>query len=340
MDKRGEASLGGVLAAVLSWWWLLVLCVILGLMVSLGAESRAPATYEAVTTVQVYGYTRAPDMPTEQIIASSETVAAVAAEALADGSTAAQLRDVTSVGNPSGSQVLRFRVLMSDPQEASDVANAYGDAYLAVREQQLVQTDPRAAEGLAGGSIVERAETPTAESGPDKYAYIAGGLALGLLAGIVLALIADRLDPRVRNARRMQHLFYDEVLVSGGSPAETSAIVALIGQRTSLEGGNPKVALLGDDPELVEKLVPFITRQSVAVASGAGGGVLEREPAGIDLINAASLAAPAEQVAAAMDCGLAVIVAGKKSRRGQVLGLNSQYAVVTGRSCLGWFVKA
>jgi|GEM_PF-2767982 len=66
------------------------------------------------------------------------------------------------------------------------------------------------------GQLAGEAADPGAPSSPNKPLYLAGGLLIGLLAGIVIALVRDRRYDRVRSAAELQHSVGAPVIVEFG----------------------------------------------------------------------------------------------------------------------------
>ncbi|MBV9822065.1 MAG: hypothetical protein JO144_07435 [Actinobacteria bacterium] len=76
------------------------------------------------------------------------------------------------------------------------------------------------------GELAGKAVEPGSPSSPQKLLYLAGGLLIGLLAGIVTAVVRDRRNDRVRDAAELQH--------SLGAPVIAEIGVAESGSRPSL----------------------------------------------------------------------------------------------------------
>ncbi len=71
---------------------------------------------------------------------------------------------------------------------------------LALRERQ----HEVAAVGANPGRVVGRAMPPASDTGLSSRVIVFGGLALGLLIGVLLALAQDRIDGRIHSARRVR----------------------------------------------------------------------------------------------------------------------------------------
>jgi succinoglycan biosynthesis transport protein ExoP len=82
------------------------------------------------------------------------------------------------------------------------------------------------------GHVVGAAVVPVSPSSPRPVLYLAGGLLFGLLVGIVLAVVRDRRDDRVRDASELEYglgapvIAESESSESGSRPGELAAIDA------------------------------------------------------------------------------------------------------------------
>jgi capsular polysaccharide biosynthesis protein len=85
---------------------------------------------------------------------------------------------------------------------------------------------------ITPGQLAGEAAAPSSPSSPRRVLYLAGGLLIGLLAGIILAVLRDRRDDRVRNSAELEHSLGAPVIVEstvseGGSrPGPPAAVAA------------------------------------------------------------------------------------------------------------------
>lgn len=176
---------------------------------------------------------------TEREILQSQEVARLALDSLGrSGEGTGDLIASMGVVAPEGSQVLRVTVTADSPQEAATLTDAVAEAYLefrrrggtemadrfirlidervaelstgstdqAAREQIRQLSDQRHALSLFGqdpGRVIGHAEPPQEPSGPGLPLFVLAGLVGGLLLGVVVALARERVDRRVRFARRL-----------------------------------------------------------------------------------------------------------------------------------------
>jgi capsular exopolysaccharide synthesis family protein len=129
-----------------------------------------------------------------------------------------------------------------DPQLAAEIANAYGEAYIAFRRntdrgqvQEAIQLAEATLEEMTaaeqegevgqelrtqldqlrleqalqtgGAELVQPATPPGAPSSPHPTRNVVLGLVLGLLLGLGLAMLLDRFDRRVRTSEEMEELY-------------------------------------------------------------------------------------------------------------------------------------
>lgn len=196
------------------------------------------------------------NIETERNVMASTSVAADAAELLRDDSKPASLLSTISVSSPPDSLVLRVSYVGPSPERAAQVANAFADAYLkyraagaedvasriiqsledsiesiaqgddgkglseAAKQAQIValrqQQQQLSGVSLDTGRVIGPASVPTEPSSPGLPIFIVGGLALGVLAGLALALLVEQFDPRVRRADRLAEATGRTVLATAG----------------------------------------------------------------------------------------------------------------------------
>lgn len=397
MAVRSTQTVGGVAAAILERWRVMLVVVLATLAAAGVLIAVVPPRYSSTSTVQVAAMSVNPlsntlspvDMETERIVGGSEVVAARVAERLADGTTAQSLQSSLVVGNPSSSQILRFEVRRRDPGAAARTADLFAEEYLANRVENTQSVADEVADRLTrqiallegrranasgttledlnrqisslrgqevtlatlsffGGRIVGRAVAPSSPVGPGPEAYLAAAVALGLLAGAFLALLFDRFDPRVRNARRYQQHFLLEVhdIRTAGDEVEAARaiLVAARAARTirGVAGNRPlSVAVLSASTRAAEDVGEAFAAASrdlglhmqPASAAGAGG---EARADRLAIADASGAGSPTLQVAAAVGADAAVILASHRDPRRVVEhlvdGLSSEGVTVS----VGW----
>jgi capsular polysaccharide biosynthesis protein len=196
-----------------------------------------------VSPINVLPLESAPvNIDTERAVVTSTGVAHQVAETLKTGETTADLLSDVSVTTPENSQVLRISFTAANPSAAARGANTFADAYLdsrvnraheiadetihnietrigqilsnqasgeqrAALQQQVLalreQQNSLATIALDPGRVVGQAQPPSQPSSINPAILGAAGVLLGALIGLVLALLRDRVDPRVRSPHRL-----------------------------------------------------------------------------------------------------------------------------------------
>ena len=146
-------------------WMVLGLALLGGLFAAVIASQQAP-TYESESKVLVKPVVLSPTDPTQTIdvnmdteaeLAQSEAVAQLVVDALDTGETPGELLDDLSVDVATDTEILSFSYQASDPTEAQDRAQAFADAYLRYRRQQVSEESlKRKKELLAQGQALNR----------------------------------------------------------------------------------------------------------------------------------------------------------------------------------------
>lgn len=186
---------------------------------------------------------------TEREILGSPEVARRASEAIGETfSVDSVLLTSSDVAAPSGSQVLQVSVSDSDPDQAAAYANALGQAYLEFRRQGATDTaaryiqaidqqiaeleasaDPAVTQAILAtlreqrttlslfgqepGRIIGPAIPPTDPSSLSFSVFLAAGLVGGLLVGVGLVLLRDRVDRKIRFAARLAEITRSEPVI-------------------------------------------------------------------------------------------------------------------------------
>lgn len=114
-------------------WGAVTAITVISTLIALAVGFLLPQRWEAtaIMSLQPVAVTTGSsdiNMETERVVASSASVANLAAESL-DGVDASTLRDALEVRVPRGSQALEFVVVLGDPEQAAAAANAIAGAY-------------------------------------------------------------------------------------------------------------------------------------------------------------------------------------------------------------------
>lgn len=174
---------------------------------------------------------------TDQQLAASGAVASRVAKQLHLGARAGSVLTGTRAAVSADSNVLTITATNRNPRLAARVANAYARQYIAFRlatsqrrlgtalrtlERKVAKAGPadrqafrlqlaRAQLAFAGNAadaqVVQRASVPTATITPRISKKLVIGLLFGLLLGVGLAVLRDRLDPRVKRVADVKAIF-------------------------------------------------------------------------------------------------------------------------------------
>jgi succinoglycan biosynthesis transport protein ExoP len=138
---------------------------------------------------------------------------------------------------------------------SNSVDKARGEAERNVLTNQLTllnsRLSPLLAIALDPGEIISDARLPEKPSSPDQTLNLASGLGAGILFGIVLALLLDRLDTRVRRGRDISDRLGLPMLLELPEKAHTLSLLPPT-HRASRELGRLRNVLLTTVPEPAE----------------------------------------------------------------------------------------
>lgn len=127
-------------------------------------------------------------VPKYQVYVTSDQVMSAAAKSL--GATESQISNHLNASIPTNTSNLTIAVDGTSPSFVAHAANQ-----LVTATQHFSRSDP-----LLIGTVVAQAVTPTSPSGPNRHLLEAAGVVLGLLVGVGVVLLLDRVRPVVRTA--------------------------------------------------------------------------------------------------------------------------------------------
>ncbi len=197
------------------WMWIVV-ATILGVVASIAVTMSMTPKYTAKATLFVtvqssqdtayarsqYAMQRVGSYP--QLISDPEILNGVIKELDLDLSMQ-DLKESLTAANPVDTVLLNVTASASTAELAADIANSAAPL-LAEQISSLENTDPEKL--LVTPELSVPASEPVSPVAPRKTVNLALGFIAGLSVGIVLALVIDKLDPRVIRAkdaeRRMQ----------------------------------------------------------------------------------------------------------------------------------------
>ena len=205
-------TLGGVLAALRMRWLVVVLAVLLGAAGALTLAVMTPKSYVATATVMLRwvgadnGIAEPANMryltsraQTYALLTERTAVLEDAIERSGLDLTPSALRSRIDTEAPAGSQVINVSAWSGKAQEAADLANATAEAVAAgvAREEVNGPFNP----GNMDAVVAVDAVPAKFQATPRTSMYIAVGATVGLLVGVIAALVlaylATRRHPRL-----------------------------------------------------------------------------------------------------------------------------------------------
>jgi capsular polysaccharide biosynthesis protein len=158
-----------------------------------GKESTPADLVSGVQGLQQFSKTAA------ELGSSGPMVDAIARRLDLDG-TPADLQGNMSVEQIGSTPALEIKYQDTSPERAAEVVNASAE----VLSEEIPGMSPGG--NVVTASVWEKAEVPQVRNSPNKKNYALGGLALGGLLGIGLALLLERLDNRCRSLEEVEQI--------------------------------------------------------------------------------------------------------------------------------------
>jgi capsular polysaccharide biosynthesis protein len=95
------------------------------------------------------------------------------------------------------------------------------------------------------GRVISQASTPSARSGFGRMIYVAGGMILGLVGGVALALARQRRDERILHADEIEAADIPVIATWGATPERAAEATRLIRARALAVSKRPAVIVVG-----------------------------------------------------------------------------------------------
>jgi capsular exopolysaccharide synthesis family protein len=184
---------------------------------------------------------------TNDALLALPTIAGRAAKLVGGGVTAADVRGAVSISSGQESDVVAINATTPDPQRSAEIANAYGEAYIAFRretdraqlqeaidltERQIEALQPSERDSTQGqglqenldqlrtyqqlqtgkANLVQRASAPDAPSSPNVRRNLILGVLLGGIVGLGLGGLRDRLDRTLHTPEDLEAVYRLPVL--------------------------------------------------------------------------------------------------------------------------------
>lgn len=208
-------GIGDYLRIVRRYWWVAVVVTLMGGGIGYALAATSVPMYESTARlfVSTQGGTSVGEayqnnlFSQERVVsyaglATSEQVAARAANQLKSGISTDDLRSRISAHPVDKTVLLDVAVRDSDPGTAQTYANAVSDQLVEVISE--LETSRRGGSPAAGAVVVDDATYPQLPVGPTILARILLGVAAGLAAGLVLTILVGLLDTRLRRTAAAQ----------------------------------------------------------------------------------------------------------------------------------------
>ncbi|MFC4613705.1 polysaccharide biosynthesis tyrosine autokinase [Cellulomonas algicola] len=213
------------LAALRKHWLLIGVLAALGFAAGYAYSTTIPSSYRA--TSSVYVTATGTSSPGELVQGSTyalnriENYAQLATkpyvldpviEQLGLDTTGRSLAKSVSVSALLNATMLEISVVSGDPERSADIANAVA-TQLAVAVEDL-EGDSADGEPNVQITLVGQASPPSYAFAPNTKLNAATGMALGLIAGVVIALARTLLDTRIRSMKDLRRVTDTPVLSS------------------------------------------------------------------------------------------------------------------------------
>ncbi|WP_433654767.1 Wzz/FepE/Etk N-terminal domain-containing protein [Nocardia sp. CA-128927] len=130
-----------------------------------------------------------------------------------------ELRARISASSPPATSVLQASVTASTAAEARDLTDAVVAQFRRLVDE--LETTELGAAPAARVAVVDRAELPSAPTGPKRTRLLALGLLAGLALGFAAALLRERTDRRLRTSNDL------EAVLAGSSRPDSPAVPIL-----------------------------------------------------------------------------------------------------------------
>lgn len=208
-------TLGGVLAALRLRWLVLLLACGLGVAGGVAVVVATPKSYAATATVMLrwvgaqsgvaeYNNLRYVISRTQTYAALSDRpiVLEAAIRNAGLGLSVAELGSRVEANTPRGSQLIRVTGWSDDPQEAADIATATAEAMAA--EVGREEAGGPFQRGSIDAVVAVKAVPPLTPVTPRVAMYMAVGAAIGLMVGVVAALVLTYISARGHPRRGLE----------------------------------------------------------------------------------------------------------------------------------------
>jgi succinoglycan biosynthesis transport protein ExoP len=198
-------------------WIIIAVTVVVAILGALGASLLTTPLYESSARMFVsisgsgsVAETYQGNMGSQQLVASyselatSEALAARVLEVLPLGMSAAELAAKVKTSSTPDTVLFNITATDSSPAVARDIANTMA-AELTKQVREL-ETPEGGGNPSAGVRTFQQADASAAPVSPKTMRNLALGAVVGLLLGIALAVLRDRLDNTIKNRREIESI--------------------------------------------------------------------------------------------------------------------------------------
>lgn len=243
-------------------WWIVVVAVVVCTGAGYGYASTLPTTYVATSSVYVSmatgtsvndsyqgGLAAQARVRSYVDLASSVTVATFVHDQLGLKESVDDLRGKITAVAPPATTIIVISVQDSTASGARTLTDETVSQFRAlISRLEVTQSDAAPA---ARAEVIDKAQTPTTPTGPQKKRYYLLGVLGGLVLGLGAAFVRDRLDRRIRTSTQLEAFVPVPILgiVDDGRPGAAGELRRL---RTRLT----------EDPDRVSLLLTSLSRES------------------------------------------------------------------------------
>lgn len=160
------------------------------------------ATGDSVTDVYQGGLFSQQRVLSYSALITGETMAQRTVDKLGLDLTAAELQSEVSASAKTGTVLIDVSVVDPSPVRARDIANTLSDEFVLMVKD--LETPANGSAPNARVVVEQRAAVPEEPVTPRKGRNMALGLAVGLLLGVGVALVRDRLDNTVKDRQTLE----------------------------------------------------------------------------------------------------------------------------------------
>jgi succinoglycan biosynthesis transport protein ExoP len=197
-------------------WIIIAVTVVVAILGALGASLLTTPLYEASARMFVSTSGGASVSETYQGNLTSQQLVASYSELATSEALAARVLNVLPLGGMSASQLaskvkasstpdtVLFNLTVTDPspERARDIANAMATEL--TEQVRELETPANGGDPAAGVKTFQQAEASSTPVSPKTKRNLALGAAVGLLLGIALAVLRDRLDNTIKGRREIE----------------------------------------------------------------------------------------------------------------------------------------